>query len=239
MVNASDLEKYGFAIIPDVIDETTISGLLNELQQEHREAMPADYSMYALRNLFEKIPGIRRFAISQPMRMMVEPFLGSDCFAVRAIYFDKLPDANWKVPWHQDVSVALVSRCDSEGFGPWSQKAGVLHAQAPVSLLECMLTIRVHLDACDRENGPLRVLPGTHTYGKLNPEEVKTFRSQVEEVVCEVGCGGALLMRPLLLHASSPARSPRHRRVLHIEYANTRLPDGLEWHEAISMVTSS
>jgi hypothetical protein len=36
-------------------------------------------------------------------------------------------------------------------------------------------------------------------------------------------------MRPLLLHASSPAADPRHRRVIHLEFAAEPLPGGLEW----------
>lgn len=238
MVIDSDLEEHGFAIVPDVIDEATIADLLQELQRvEPRKSSHADQGMYALRNLFHTIPSIRKLAMSRQLRTLVEPFLGADCFAVRAIYFDKLPDANWKVPWHQDLSVALAARRDSAGFGPWSQKAGVAHAQAPVSLLEGMLTIRLHLDPCYQENGPLRVLPGTHRYGKLNPGQIEALRSQVEEVVCEVGSGGALLMRPLLLHASAAAQVPNHRRVIHMEHANTRLPDGLEWHERVLPVT--
>ena len=234
MIIESDIEEYGFAIVPDVIDGDTIADLLQELQQEEpQKSSHAGQGMYALRNLFQTIPNIRTLAMSRPVQTLVEPFFGADCFAVRAIYFDKLPNANWKVPWHQDLSVALTAQRDCAGFGPWSQKAGVAHAQAPVSLLEGMLTIRLHLDACYKENGPLRVLPGTHRYGKLNPTQIESLRSQVEEVVCEVGSGGALLMRPLLLHASAAAQIPNHRRVIHMEYANTRLPDGLEWHEKV------
>ena len=72
---------------------------------------------------------------------------------MRGLYFDKLPEANWKVPWHQDLSIAVRARLDVEGFGPWTEKAGVLHAQAPAAVLERMLAVRVHLDDCGRENG--------------------------------------------------------------------------------------
>jgi len=109
----------------------------------------------------------------------------------------------------------------------------VLHAYAPASVLENMLTVRLHLDSCGRDNGALRVLPGTHLYGRLNSAQVAEIRTRLAETVCEVDSGAALLMRPLLLHASSAAESPEHRRVIHIEYANAPLPDGLEWREVI------
>ncbi len=36
----------------------------------------------------------------------------------------------------------------------------------------------------------------------------------------------------LVLHASSPALNPTHRRVLHFEYSSATLPPGLEWFES-------
>lgn len=229
-----DLERQGFVIIPGVLDESVITEILCEIEGKTEGIEGAGSGLYALRNLFQTIPAVRKLTASQAVRAFVEPFLGKDCFAVRAIYFDKLPDANWKVPWHQDLSIAVAVRGDVEGFGHWSQKAGVIHAQAPASLLERMLTVRLHLDRCDRTNGPLRVLPGTHRYGKLNTVEIERLRAEVQEVTCEVERGGALLMRPLLLHASSSAQSPHHRRVIHIEYAAEPLPGGLAWHETVA-----
>ena len=229
-----DLERKGFVIVPGVLDESDITEILRKVEVKTASIEGAGSGLYALRNLFQAVPAVRTLAASQAVRTLVEPFLGKDCFAVRAIYFDKLPDANWKVPWHQDLSIAAVERKDVEGFGHWSQKAGVLHAQAPACLLERMLTVRLHLDRCDRTNGPLRVLPGTHRYGKLNTGEIERLRAEVPEVACEVERGGALLMRPLLLHASASAQSPHHRRVIHIEYAAEPLPGGLAWHETVA-----
>ena len=104
-----------------------------------------------------------------------------------------------------------------------------MHVQAPAEILEGMVTVRLHLDACRKENGALRVLPGSHTAGRLTPEQIQAFRKQAAEVACETGLGSALLMKPLLLHASSPATQPGHRRVVHLEYACEPLPNGLEW----------
>ena len=148
---------------------------------------------------------------------------------VRGILFDKTPGANWKVGWHQDLSIAVKKRVDVPGFGPWSEKAGVPHVQPPCAVLEQMLTIRLHLDECGEDNGPLRVLPGSHTKGKMAPQEIKAYRQATEPVICACPRGGALLMRPLLLHASSLATSPKHRRVVHLEFAAQPLPGGLEW----------
>jgi len=111
--------------------------------------------------------------------------LGEPCFAVRALFFDKTSHANWKVVWHQDLTVAARQRIDLPGYGPWTDKAGVPHVQPPVDVLEHMLAV-------------------------------------------------LLAFRPLLLHASSPARRPMHRRVIHIEYAARPLDSPLAWHRQVA-----
>ena len=155
--------------------------------------------------------------------------LGSACFPVRAIYFDKTQGANWKVPWHQDLTIAVKERREAPGFGPWSRKDGVDHVQPPMALLERMVAVRWHLDDCGAGNGPLRVLPGSHRQGRLTAAAIQAWSAREESVTCIVERGGLLVMRPLLLHASSPATVPCHRRVVHIEYAAEPLPSGLEW----------
>lgn len=187
--------------------------------------------MYALRNLLEDVPEVTALADSTAVRALVAPTLGPGCFPVRGILFDKTPEANWNVVWHQDLSIAVRERRDVEGFGPWSEKAGVVHVQPPASVLERMLTVRLHLDDCDEINGPLLVLPGSHRGGRLTAPEIQERRAQTAGVPCPVPGGGALLMRPLLLHASSASQSPRHRRVIHLEYAAEALPGGLRWHQ--------
>ena len=95
-----------------------------------------------------------------------------------------------------------------------------------------MLTARLHLHDCDQTNGALRVVPGTHRLGRLSAERIQQLREHDPDHLCHLNAGDALLMRPLLLHASSRSQSNRHRRVLHIEYAAFSLPEPLEWHEA-------
>jgi ectoine hydroxylase-related dioxygenase (phytanoyl-CoA dioxygenase family) len=94
-----------------------------------------------------------------------------------------------------------------------------------------MVTVRLHLDDCDASNGALKVLPETHCHGKLGAADISKWTAKGEPVVCELSKGDALLMRPLILHASSPAENPRHRRVLHVEYASQELPNGLKWFD--------
>lgn len=185
--------------------------------------------MYAIRNLLDVAPELRDLARSPAIRVLVEPSLGPQSFPVRGVLFVKPAGANWKVPWHQDLSIAVRQKRDVPGLGPWSKKAGVLHVQPPVYILESMLAVRIHLDDCGMQNGAMRVIPGSHTRGRLTDAEIRKA-SATQEVCCEVAAGGVLLMRPLLLHASSASRSPFHRRVIHLEFASMQLPGGLAWY---------
>lgn len=183
-----------------------------------------------VRNLLD-IPEMRELARSEVVRKLVAPVLGDGFFPVRGILFDKNDAANWKVPWHQDVTIAVLKRMDSAGYGPWSVKSGVTHVQPPTNVLAEMLSVRLHLDDCPQEKGALRVIPGSHLGGKLGEVQINNIASTNKAVTCELTAGGALLMRPLLIHASSAAVRPGHRRVLHFDFAAEELPGGLQWAE--------
>jgi len=177
------------------------------------------------------IPEVAALARSARVRALVEPVLGPNARPVRGIFFDKNEQANWTVPWHQDVTIAVRERHEVPGYGPWSVKEGVPHVQPPVEVLVNMLAVRLHLDDCPEENGALRVIPRSHRHGKLSGGQIDEMSAQ-PRVVCEAKEGDALLMRPLLLHASSPAKSPSRRRVIHLEFAAAELPAPLEWAES-------
>ncbi len=224
------IETSGFAVVDEVVSSETCASLLAELQGAEGGEMTRHMGA-GIRDLMSIVPATRTLAKSLALRALVEPILGAGARLVRGIFFDKTPEANWKVAWHQDVTIAVRRRVEVPDFTAWSVKAGITHAQPPVSVLENMLTLRLHLDDADEENGALRVLSGSHRHGRLRAKEIKEWREQHTPVLCAVKQGGVMAMRPLLLHASSQSTRPRHRRVLHFEYAAGELPDGLEWYE--------
>lgn len=226
----SEIESNGYAVVPSGISATTLDLLTRELEQ-----LGATQDLGArggVRNAFRLLPALQQLATSVAMWTPASAVLGPRCAAVRAIVFDKTPGANWKVSWHQDLTIAVQEQRNVPGFGPWSTKAGIPHVQPPAAVLKQMLTLRLHLDPCGLDNGPVRVLPASHQAGRLSGEQVGAWRSRVEAVACVAERGEILAMRPLLLHASSPSASPQHRRVIHIEYAGVDLPHGLKWFEA-------
>lgn len=222
----SNLAEDGFAIHERVLSPAQVDALLAELA---RHFPCGDNPRRAgTRNLLQ-LPAIRELTRTAGIANLLTPALGDAARPVRALLFDKTPAANWSVPWHQDVAIAVAEKREVHGFRGWSMKEGVPHVQPPAAILAEMLTVRLHLDSCGVANGPLRVLRGSHRRGRLDEIGIQRCKMECEEVIGTVPRGGALLMRPLLLHASSPATKPKHRRVLHLEFANAPLPGGLRW----------
>jgi len=223
----------GFAIVEDVISQPEVDRLRDAVAAVPLgEEVRRRRQTYGVRNLLEVCEEVRRLAGDERLRRYATAVLGDDCFAVRAIFFDKVPDANWGLGWHQDSVIAVRERKEVSGFVAWSRKASVLQVQPPAEVLAEMLAIRVHLDDCDEQNGPLRILPGSHRHGWLD-NEIDDWRQRVSETVCEVRAGGIVAMRPLLLHASAAAAAPHRRGVIHIEYAYRDLPGGLQWNRQV------
>ena len=211
--------EAGYAIYPEVFSGVEMDALSATL-----DALPLERSRAGARHLMRHVPVVA-FANDPRLLALATPWLGVTARPFRATLFDKSPDANWLAAWHQDTALPLRERVDAAGWGPWSEKQGVWYAHAPASALSRMLALRVHIDESNDDNGPLRVIPGSHAAGVLSDEGVSTTAARDAPVTCVVGRGGVVAMRPLIVHASSKARSDRARRVLHIEYAPTLEPE--------------
>lgn len=117
--------------------------------------------------------------------------LGGRAVPYRATFFEKCSDSNWFVGWHQDAVLPLASRFESNEWGPWSMKGGVLFARAPAWALSRVIALRIHLDTSTAENGPLRVISGSHSLGLLSSNEVLKIARECQYVECPLGrCAG-------------------------------------------------
>ena len=184
------------------------------------------------RNLL-KHPWCRALAERLLRLPAITALLPSSAVAVQCTYFEKTLARNWLVPLHQDLSIPVAQRVDHPALQGWSEKDGALFVQPPAHLLQELLAVRLHLDPCQAEDGPLRVVPATHQAGVLTPRNAQALRDASGEVSCLADVGTALAMRPLLLHASSKSTSSRQRRVLHFVIGPATLPWGLAWPKAV------
>lgn len=173
--------------------------------------------------LYEWISG------SSAVRRLARSFLGAATQPVRAILFDKRAAANWALGWHQDRTIAVRQRVEVEGFANWTLKTGIPHVEPPFEFLERMVTARIHLDAVCGDNGPLRVIPGSHRLGRLSEGEISRVVASGGQFTCFASAGDMWFYATPILHASETSRQPTGRRVLQIDFSADALPGGLEW----------
>lgn len=178
------------------------------------------------------LPEVRAAALQLKRDLVSSGHLAPSAVAIQAIAFDKTPATNWKVPWHQDLMFPFAGPPSAAGFDLPSRKDGVDFARPPREVLEDLLAVRLHLDPCGAGNGPLRVSPGSHREGVIPSGKCAERAARGGEILCLTGEGEALLMRPLLLHASSQAKNPAHRRVLHFVY-HSGGPVAERWHREV------
>ena len=207
----------GFAVVGGVFDAAELDGISNDLGRASLQRSRA-----GARHLLN-VPAIAALARDARLTELAADVLGCDPVVFGATLFDKSSEANWLVVWHQDTALPLIERRATAGWGPWSTKGGITYAHAPASALSQVVALRVHLDASTEDNGPLRVLPGTHNLGVLTDQQIHSAAERIEPVTCTVARAGVLIMRPLLVHASSKVSSAAPRRVLHFEYAASRV----------------
>lgn len=226
-----DFQKKGFTIIEHIFTEEEIACITAVLNQTNAEgpAFRKTTDLFAIRQFLKAVPGIQPLVFTARLNSIISKTFGPDYFAVKSIYFDKPEVSNWFVAWHQDLTIGVDKRVDLPGFGPWTIKQDQFAVTPPLELLENIFTIRIHLDDTDENNGALKVIPGSHRKGVCRPETIDWENEEQE--ICRVKKGGIMIMRPLLLHASSRTTNGNRRRVLHIEFSNRPLPDGLSWAE--------
>jgi ectoine hydroxylase-related dioxygenase (phytanoyl-CoA dioxygenase family) len=210
--------------------------VLSDQQCEHiaRSLPVAVGGRGGVRNLITH-PTVLQLLVHETLGRYLWSVIGRELVAVKATLFDRTAENNWRAQWHQDRAIGVKEHLNVAGYGPWSTKSGSLHVEPPAEVLSQMLAVRVHLDACGSDNGPLRVIPGTHLLGKLADSGIAEAVAAHTMVELHVGQGSLILMRPLLIHSSSPARQSAHGRVLHVEFAPLESISPLQWHTAVPL----
>lgn len=203
-----------------------------ECEAVNRYIDELDIAAVGTRNLLDVV-WCKELAAAIQRNAAISDLVPPSMVAVQCTLFEKSADKNWLVGLHQDISIPVRERIEHPELNGWSKKDDGWFVQPPVAVLEQLVAVRLHLDECGIEDGPLRVVPGSHTNGKLSNESALVMRDQMGELVCTVPLGGVLIMRPLLLHASSKSSGEGRRRVLHFVFGPSELPFGLVWRTGV------
>ena len=223
------LKKQGYAMLNQLYTSREIRKILAHLDS----VTDSTGKTFACRRLLQEVPGLVPVLLNQNLLRVVQA-IDPKAFLTKAIYFDKPPKANWYVTWHQDIPINVNKKKEVKGFTAWTEKSGVISVCPPLEINQRGFTLRIHLDDTDEKNGALRVVPGSH-HKKLTDEEVKLITTLSNPFTTEVPAGGVMLMKPLLLHASSESKSQKRRRVIHLEFNSRELPKKLDWAERLNL----
>ncbi len=235
--NKIELDENGYSIIPNLYSNDEIEKILfcieNAILSETSFSKTKD--IFAIRQLIHTIPELKTHLFNTHLTTLVASLFQSDYFLTKAIYFDKPGTSNWFVAYHQDLSISVTKKMEIEGYCNWTHKKGQYGVQPPIHILQNTITVRIHLDDTDQNNGALRVVPKSHLQGIIRKES-KDWNTETE-YICNINKGGAMLMKPLTLHASNKTTNQKQRRVIHLEFSNQTLTKSIDWLEYHRVLT--
>lgn len=220
------LEHKGFGILNHVYTKRDIRKLKSKLDFYIKEN---NEKAFGMREVLKKMPQLKEILFNKNFKKLIKS-IDKNTFLTKAIYFDKSPQDNWYVTWHQDVPINVTEKIETENFSSWTNKNGVISVRPPEGISKNTFSMRIHLDDTTLKNGALKVIPGSHKK-RLNDDEIKLISQSSIPFLSEVNSGGVQLLKPLLLHASSVSKVQRRRRVLHLEFSSIELPSGLNYAE--------
>lgn len=227
----SEITQNGFTIFEEIYTDNEIKQILIEINRvdKNKETFRKSKELFAIRQFLKEIPEAKDLIFNEKLLQIVYQLFGNDYFVVKSIYFDKPETSNWYVAYHQDLSISVNQKIELKNFGFWTKKQNQFNVQPPIDVLENIFTIRIHLDDTTENNGALKVIPKSHLKKIYRPD---TIDWDIEsETFCKVNKGGVMVMKPLLLHASNRTTNNKKRRVIHLEFSNYNLPNGLNWAE--------
>lgn len=221
-------KQHGFQIIEKLYSSEAIDDILKILATLDLE------QQFGIREFLKSHPILQQKVFTPKLLKLVQSIAPNCNTAIKSIYFNKPPQANWIVQWHQDLTINLVAKKTAAGFKNWRTLPERTVVQPHLDILKSIFTLRIHLDDCTKANGALRVIESSHRNGVIDIQKWLKTKKGIEHI-CEVPRGGVLLMHPLILHASRRTENQLSRRVLHIEFCDQGLPNGLQWKEAIHL----
>lgn len=222
---AEQFEQSGYALLGGLVTSSEVAHVADALSALDTDSVAAR-QMLALDWCAQLARVLHR-------RLIAERVLPEGYAAVQCTYFEKSRGNNWLVPLHQDLSIPVAEQVEHPSLTGWSHKDGTCFVQPPPAVLAELVAVRLHIDDCGHDDGALKVVPGSHRLGRLNGAQANAAREHAGELLCPVQQGGAMVLRPLLLHASSKAGGVSKRRVLHFVFGPAALPFGLHWARTV------
>lgn len=219
------LINEGFVLTDMLFDPEVLENLLTDLEN----IGAFNYQQPQIPDLLKACDKVNSMANDKTLISLLNLTSGENMYPVKAFILDKSIQSNWEIPWHQDLKIAVNEQIDQPGYTNWSSESGILHVQPPVAIMEKLVNLRIHFDACDTKNAAIHVIPGSHTLGILSPKQINSIVARASFHICSAAKNSVMLMKPLILHYSPKSSSHNSRRILQIEYGY-QINNGITWH---------
>eukprot|EP01035_Chromulina_nebulosa_P055571 gene55571-76149_t len=164
----------GFAVVENVFSSTEIDELLHIISQADTDkpTFRKSSDLFAIRQFLKEVPEALPAIFTTKLKALISAICGDDFFVAKSIYFDKPAESNWFVGYHQDLTISVDKKMETEHFTGWTVKQSQFAVQPPLSVLESNFTVRIHLDDTNENNGALKVIPTSHLKGIYRPETI-------------------------------------------------------------------
>lgn len=230
----SEIEELGFTTIENIYSTEEVQKIIETINQvdTSKDTFRKSNDLFAIRQFLKEVPETQKLIFNEKLQKVISELFGKNYFVIKSIYFDKPETSNWYVSYHQDLTISVDKKIELDNFKFWTTKQNQFAVQPPIKILENIYTIRIHLDDTDENNGALKVIEKSHLKKIYRPENID-WKTE-KETTCNVNKGGIMIMKPLTLHSSSRTTNNKKRRVIHIEFSDTNLPNGLNWSEKLN-----
>ena len=230
----SEIEELGFTTIENIYSTEEVQKIIETINQvdTSKDTFRKSSDLFAIRQFLKEVPETQNLIFNENLKKVITEIFGKNYFVIKSIYFDKPETSNWYVSYHQDLTISVDKKIELDDFKFWTTKQNQFAVQPPIEILENIYTIRIHLDDTDENNGALKVIKKSHLKKVYRPENIDWTTEK--ETTCNVNKGGIMIMKPLTLHSSSRTTNNKKRRVIHIEFSDTNLPNGLNWSEKLN-----
>jgi predicted DNA-binding transcriptional regulator YafY len=212
------LQHKGLTVLNHLYSRREIRLLSNTLHKKIGEQLKEQDGI--VRQLLMNQPDLVKILLNRNLTRLVQ-YIDPNAFLVKATFFNHAPTEESYQNWHQMKGVALASK-----------NAKISLETISDEIAGNIFCIRVHLDDIQEGNGPQLVLPGSHNK-RFTTEEINLLSNNSHSYAPELYSGSVLIMNTLLLTSFSIPPTSKRRRVVHLEFTSSQLPDGFEWTEVL------
>ena len=123
------LNKLGFLKVEEIYTYEEVEKILQQISKKQLD------EKFGVRYFLKKNPEISELIFNEKLKRIIQ-LISREAFVIKSIYFDKPPNANWIVNWHQDITINVEGNTSEIGFSKWRKTKSRIAVQPPLKIIE-------------------------------------------------------------------------------------------------------